>query len=371
MSEAGNNSKRTPLYDIHIKHNGRMVDFGGWNLPIQYSGIIEEHKAVRQAAGIFDVSHMGEITVEGKQALDLLQELVTNDVSLMQDNKVQYSPVCNDNGGIIDDLMIYRFGPEKYLLVVNASNTEKDFNRVREIAAGYPEASVANVSLEFALIALQGPLAAHILSAKADQDVGSMKPFSFIPEVNVCGEPALVSRTGYTGEDGFEIYCEPHSAPVIWEELMAKGRAYGLLPAGLGARDTLRFEACLPLYGNELDDETNPLEAGLGRWVKLDKASFRGKEALEKINAAGLDRKLVGLEMIGRGVPRHGYSILQGERIVGHITTGSFSPTLEKNLGLAYIDIHCTEPGTELLVDCRGRLVEARVVPIPFYSRRR
>jgi len=371
LSETGKDLKRTPLYDIHIKYGGRMVNFGGWELPIQYSGIINEHHAVRQAAGIFDVSHMGEISVEGEQALDLIQELVTNDASLIKDNQVQYSPICNDNGGIIDDLITYRFGPEKYLLIVNAANTEKDFNRVKEIAANYPKARIANISSKVAQIALQGPKAVDILAAEADQDVRALKYFWFIPEVNVCGEPALVSRTGYTGEDGFEIYCDPYSAPVIWEGLMARGKEYGLIPAGLGARDTLRFEACLPLYGNELDDETNPLEAGLGRWVKLNKAFFRGKDNLVKVNEEGLRRKLVGLEMIGRGVPRHGYLVLQGERVVGQITTGSFSPTLEKNLGLAYVAIDCAEPGTELLVDCRGRQVEARVVQIPFYSRRR
>jgi aminomethyltransferase len=348
-----------------------MVDFGGWELPIQYSGIINEHKAVRQAAGIFDVSHMGEISVEGEQALDLIQELITNDASLIKDNQVQYSPICNDNGGIIDDLITYRFGPEKFLLIVNASNTDKDFNRVQELAAGYPKARIANISSKVAQIALQGPKSVEILSAEADKDVGAMKYFWFIPEVNVCGEPALVSRTGYTGEDGFEIYCDPHSAPIIWEGLMARGEAYGLIPAGLGARDTLRFEACLPLYGNELDDATYPLEAGLDRWVKLDKDSFRGKESLVNVQKTGLTRKLIGVEMTGRGIPRHGYPLLQGETVVGHITTGSFSPTLEKNLGLAYAAIDCAEPGTELLVDCRGRLVEARVVSIPFYSRRR
>lgn len=371
MNETEKDLKRTPLYDVHLKYGGRMVNFGGWNLPIQYSGIIEEHRSVREAAGLFDVSHMGEITVKGKQALDLLQELVTNDVSIIKDGQVQYSPMCNDAGGIIDDLIIYRFGPENFLLCVNAANTEKDFERVQEVASGYQEAEVANISSEVAQIALQGPQAAAILSRETEADIKAIKYFWFLPEIEVCGEPAMVSRTGYTGEDGFEIYCRPESAPSIWEDLMHSGRDLGLAPAGLGARDTLRFEACLPLYGNELDDAVNPLEAGLGRFVKLGKPSFRGKDPLVKSTEAGLQQKLAGLEMIGRGVPRHGYPVFQGEAEVGKITTGSYSPTLDKNLGLAYVAVEFGEPGTQLLVDCRGRKVEARVVTTPFYSRRR
>ena len=369
MTEAHNNLKRTPLYDMHIKYGGKMVDFGGWELPIQYSGIINEHKTVREAAGIFDVSHMGEITIKGPQALDLLQEMVTNDVALLKDNQVQYTPICRDDGGIIDDLIIYRKGAEDFLLVVNAANTERDFERVRELAAGYPGAEIENISSAVAQIAIQGPRAASILSQVTADDISSIKYFWFLPEVSLCGETALVSRTGYTGEDGFEIYCSREAAPKIWEELMQKGTGQGLLPAGLGARDTLRFEACLPLYGNELDEATNPLEAGLTRFVKLYKPSFRGKDTLVRAKHKGLAKRLVGLEVTGRGIPRHGYPVLHETSVIGRITSGSYAPTLDKNLGLAYVGEEFCELDTNLLVDIRGRKVEARVVSIPFYKR--
>lgn len=348
-----------------------MVDFGGWNLPIQYSGIISEHDAVRHRAGIFDVSHMGEFTVEGEQSLALLQELLTNDVSLVADNQVQYSPMCNDHGGIIDDLMVYRYNQDKFFLVVNASNTEKDFQRVEEVASSYPGVKIANISNQVALIALQGPLAAKIIATETEEDLPSLKPFRFVSDIFLCGEKVMVSRTGYTGEEGYEIYCGVESAPFIWEMLMQRGKNLGLQPAGLGARDTLRFEACLPLYGNELDDDTNPLEAGLHRFVKLNKPDFRGKDSIVKANEAGLKKALVGLEMVGRGVPRHGYSVMHQDAPIGHITTGSYAPTLDKNLGLAYVPPGFATPGTQVFVDIRGRKIEAQVVSIPFYSRRR
>lgn len=371
MSNPDTKLKETPLYEMHLKYKGRMVDFGGWNLPLQYSGIINEHDTVRQRAGLFDVSHMGEFTIEGEQSLALLQELLTNDVSLVSDNQVQYSPMCNDQGGIIDDLMVYRYNQDKYLMVVNAANTEKDFNRVKEVASGYPGAEIANISSQVALIALQGPLAAEIITTETETDLTSLKPFRFIPDAFICGEKAMVSRTGYTGEDGFEIYSSVEGAPVIWEMLMHRGKSLGLLPAGLGARDTLRFEASLGLYGNELDEDTNPLEAGLHRFVKLDKPDFRGKDSIVKTQEAGLKKTLVGLEMVGRGVPRHGYPVMHQETPIGNITTGSYAPTLDKNLGLAYVEPSFAEPGTQVFIDVRGRQIEAIVVPIPFYSRRR
>lgn len=371
MSETGADLKKTPLYDIHKKYGGKMVDFGGWGLPIQYSGIINEHKAVRQAAGVFDVSHMGEIAVSGEQAVDLLQELVTNDVSLLAVNQVQYTPMCRDDGGIIDDLIIYRLAPDKFMLVVNAANTAKDFERVNELAGKYPGVEVADISFNTAQIALQGPLSCNILSQTTSDNVRTLKYFWFLPEASVCGEPALISRTGYTGEDGFEIYCSRKSAPLIWEGLAKRGAEYGLVPAGLGARDTLRFEACLPLYGNELDEETNPLEAGLTRFVKLYKPSFRGKDVLARAKHEGVKKRLVGLEMVGRGIPRHGYPVLFGSSAVGRVTSGSYAPSLDSNLALAYVDADYSELGTDLVIDIRGRKTEARVVSIPFYKRRR
>jgi aminomethyltransferase len=371
LSQPETNLKETPLHEIHMKYQGRMVDFGGWNLPIQYSGIINEHDAVRNRAGIFDVSHMGEFTIAGEQSLALLQELLTNDVSLVADNQVQYSPMCNDHGGIIDDLMVYRYNQEKYMLVVNAANTEKDFQRVQEVASGYPGVKITDISDQTALIALQGPLAAQIIATETETDLPSLKPFRFVTDMFLCGEKVMVSRTGYTGEDGYEIYCSAESTLFIWEMLMQRGKNLGLLPAGLGARDTLRFEACLPLYGNELDEDTNPLEAGLHRFVKLNKPDFRGKDSIVKANDAGLKKTLVGLEMIGRGVPRHGYAVVHEDTPIGHITTGSYAPTLDKNLGLAYVSPGFAAPGTQVFVDIRGRKIEAQVVPIPFYSRRR
>ncbi|NLK00229.1 MAG: glycine cleavage system aminomethyltransferase GcvT [Clostridia bacterium] len=362
--------KRTPLYEIHHQYGGRVIDFGGWALPVQYKGIIDEHRAVREKAGIFDVSHMGEILVEGGQALDLLQELVTNDVSKMKINQVQYTPMCNDRGGIIDDFIIYRLGESKYLLVVNAANTEKDLNRVLEVAKGYPEARVEDITDQVGIIAIQGPLAKEILQKITPQDLGDIKYFWCVQDVEAAGENTmLISRTGYTGEDGFEIYCPSQSAPAIWEALMKEGEGLGLVPAGLGCRDTLRFEVCLPLYGNELTEDTNPLEAGLGRFVKLDKPSFRGREAIAEMKEEGPGRVLVGLEMTSRGIARTNYPILENGQKVGVITSGSFAPSLDKNLALGYVPKELSEIGTALQVDARGRLIDARIVPIPFYKK--
>jgi len=370
LSVTGIKLKRSPLHEIHLKYGGKMIDFGGWELPVQYSGIIEEHRAVRKNAGLFDVSHMGEISVEGDQALDLLQELVTNDVSRLEVNQVQYTPMCNDCGGILDDLVIYRRGEKQFLLVVNAANTERDFNRVLEVGSRYPGARVANISDQVALLALQGPQAQDILQELTDTDLNTIKYFWSQQQVAIAGRKAiLVSRTGYTGEDGFEIYCSPEEAPYLWEALMERGKSRGLVPAGLGARDTLRFEVCLPLYGNELTENTTPLEAGLTRFVKLYKPFFHGKEALVRAKKEGLKKKLVGLEMVSRGIARSGYRVLKDDQVVGEITSGSYAPTLDKNLALGYVQPHLSEVDTELLVEARGRFIEARVVSIPFYKR--
>ena len=361
--------KRTALFEQHVRCGGKMVDFGGWELPVQYAGIIEEHQAVRSKAGLFDVSHMGEISLVGPQALDLLQELVTNDVSVLDIDRVMYTPMCRDDGGIIDDIIIYRTGELSYLLVVNASNTERDFQRILEIGAEFPRAELENISDRTAQLALQGPLAEIVLQPLTGCYLPTLKYFSSCSNVMVAGQEVLLSRTGYTGEYGFEIYCGPEAVPVIWEKLIDTGRPLGLIPAGLGARDTLRFEACLPLYGNELNEETNPLEAGLTRFVKLYKPSFRGRDSLVRMKKEGLKKRLVGLETVQPGIPRTHCPIKKNGQVVGEITSGTFAPTLKKNLGLGYVPPHLAEVGTSLGVQIRSRTVEARVVPIPFYLR--
>lgn len=360
--------KRTPLYEVHLKYGGRIIPFGGWALPVQYAGIIEEHQAVREKAGLFDVSHMGEIEVRGPQALDLVQALVTNNAGRLQVNQVQYSPMCNERGGVIDDLLIYRL-EDGFLLVVNAANTAKDREWARNAAARFPRVEVRDVSSETAQLALQGPLAQSILLSLTDYDLGRIKYYWFVPDVSVAGVNCLVSRTGYTGEDGFELYCRSEDAAALWERIMDAGRPHGLVPAGLGARDTLRLEACMPLYGHELDEETTPLEAGLGRFVDLEKPGFIGREALLEQQERGVGRKLAAFIMLERGVPRNGYPVKTAGSETGRVTSGSFSPSLEKNIGLAYIPAEYAVAGTEIDVVIRGKDCRAQVVKKPFYIR--
>jgi len=360
--------KKTPLYEKHLGLNAKMIGFGGWLLPVEYTGIIEEHRQVRSAAGLFDVSHMGEVIIRGKDAGAFLQELLTNDLSKAADGKVVYSPMCYDNGGVVDDLLVYKFSDDYYLIVTNAANTEKDFEWIREHLTGDTEA--VNVSDSWAQIAIQGPSAESILQEAADYPLKDIRFFTFVPEVNVCGVPAMVSRTGYTGEDGFEIYLPREKATVVWDGLLESGRGMGLVPAGLGARDTLRLEAALPLYGHELSPDITPLEAGLGIFVKLNKDSFIGKEALLRQHDRGLERKLAGFEMTGRGIPRNGYDIMDGDNRIGFVTSGSYSPSLGQNIGLAMADIRYSEPGTEFDVIIRNRPVRARTVELPFYRKK-
>ena len=364
--------KRTPLYELHLKLGARMVPFGGWEMPVQYTGVIEEHRAVRQAAGLFDVSHMGEFEVSGPQALDLIQLVSTNNAAKLAVGDVQYSLMCYENGNVVDDILVYRLGEHRYWLVVNAGNTRKDWEWITTARerAGLRNLELVNRSDEIALLALQGPKAAEILQPLAPGAVLSeMAPFTLKAGVTVAGVPTLVlSRTGYTGEDGFEIYVKSEDAAALWEALLEAGEEEGLLPCGLGARDTLRFEAKLPLYGHEISEQHNPLEAGLGFAVKLKKGvDFIGRDALAKQKEQGLTRKLVGIEMIDRGIPRQGYPVAVGGEVVGEVTTGSFSPTLEKNIGLAYVPVAYSAVGTEVEVIIRGRALKARVVETPFY----
>jgi len=363
--------KRTPLFPQYADYPAvRCIDFGGWELPVQFYGIQKEHEAVRNEAGLFDVSHMGEFRVTGPDAERFLQRLTTNDVSGLVPGQAQYTFMCYPSGGVVDDLIIYKITQDQYLLVVNASNIDKDFAWLSEHMIG--DVSLDNESGQTALLALQGPLASRILSRLTTHpaEVESLAPFHFMLQAEVCGSKAMVSRTGYTGEDGFEIYLHAEDAPHVWRELLRSGAPDGLLPAGLGARDTLRFEAKLPLYGQELSERITPLEAGLGFFVKLDKeGGFVGQEALAKQKAEGLPRKLVGVEMIDRGIPRAQYPVYADNRQIGEVTTGTQSPTLKRNLGLALLDIDYTRLGTEVWVEIRGKRLKAVVVKSPFYRR--
>ncbi|WP_076758379.1 glycine cleavage system aminomethyltransferase GcvT [Edaphobacillus lindanitolerans] len=359
---------RTPLFDLYSAHGAKTIDFGGWDLPVQFSGIKAEHEAVRNRAGLFDVSHMGEVLVEGPDSTSFLQKLVTNDVSKLTEGRAQYTVMCNEQGGTVDDLLIYKMSDRKYFVVVNAANTEKDVRWMKEHAEG--DVTVTDVSSDYALLALQGPLAEKILSALTDEPLEEIKFFRFREGVDIAGRNVLISRTGYTGEDGFEIYASPEDARALWEEILRAGESDGLVPAGLGARDTLRFEAGLPLYGQELSDSISPLEAGLGFVVKLGKEeAFIGKAALAHQKEEGVPRKLVGLEMIDKGIPRTGYAVYRGEEKVGEVTTGTQSPTLGKNIGNALILTEFAIPGEELEVEVRKRRLKAKIVETPFYKR--
>lgn len=360
--------KKTPLFASHQKYGGKIVEFGGWLLPVQYSGIIEEHAAVRTKAGLFDVSHMGEIWVEGREALAFLQNLVTNDLAGMKNGQIRYSPMCYEDGGTVDDLLIYRYGETCYLVVVNAANIDKDREWMIKNMAGF-EAVLTDKSDETAQLALQGPLSTAILSKLTGEAVADIAFYHFIDDVAVAGKKTMVSRTGYTGEDGYEIYCAPEDVTHLWESIMEAGREEGLLPAGLGCRDTLRFESCLPLYGHELSAGISPLAAGLGRFVKLDKASFIGREALVRQKEAGLPLKVMGVEVKGRGIARAGYPIKADGRVIGTVTTGSPAPTLGKNMALALVDAAYAEIGREIAVEVRGKEIAAVIVAKPFYKR--
>jgi len=360
--------KRTPLYKKHLEHKGKLIDFGGWELPVEYAGIIPEHEAVRNAAGLFDVSHMGEVTVTGEDAEEYIQNMVTNDISTMEDTQIYYSPMCYPNGGVVDDLLIYKYNREKYLLVVNAANTEKDVEWFQSHRKGNVE--VENVSAEYAQLALQGPLAQKMLQKLTDKNLDEIKFFYFCEEVPLGEINAFVSRNGYTGEDGFEILVAPQDAETLWDRIIEAGKDQGLQPAGLGARDTLRFEVCLPLYGHEISDSITPLEAGFGYFVKLDKDDFIGKEALKTQKSLGLKRKSCAIEMMDRGIPRAGFEVFDEDRKIGAITTGSYSPTLKKNVGLALLDIEFTEEGREVEILIRNKLLKARITKKPFYAKK-
>jgi len=359
------NSQRTPLFDSHVRAGGKIVDFAGWQLPVQYTGLMEEHRAVRTAAGLFDVSHMGEFKVSGPRAESFLQQLTPNDVSKLTQGRIHYSGLLTGSGTYVDDLLVYRVAEEEFMLVVNAANSNKDFAWLEERSPA--DVNLEDVSADYALLALQGPRAEEILAQTTEVDLSPIRYYRF-ELADIAGHQAIVSRTGYTGEDGFELYLSPTSAPAVWDRLLEAGEPHGLIPAGLGARDTLRLEAAMALYGHEIDDTTTPLDAGLGWVVKLAKGDFLGRDVLVAQKEQGLDKKLVGFEMVGRGIGRQGYEVLENGEVVGRVTSGSFSPTLEKAIGMAYVPPRLAEAGTEIEIQVRKNAVPARVVPIPFYK---
>ena len=356
--------KKTSLYEQHVARGGKIVDFGGWALPVQYQGIAQEHRAVRTAAGLFDVSHMGEIRVTGADAAAFIQRMVTNDIAPADTGRAIYSPMCEDNGGVVDDLLIYKYSDTEFLLVVNAVNTDKDAAWLNEHVSG--NVIVENVSDDFAQLAIQGPTAETILQKLTDEPLGEITFFRFKPDVKLGGISAMVSRSGYTGDDGFEIYLRCADAPKLWNSLLDAGRDDGLVPVGLGARDTLRLEAALPLYGQEISADISPLAAGLGRFVKMDKGDFIGREALLAQKADGPARLLAGFELMAPGIPRSHYEVEAGGKTIGFVTSGSVSPSLGKSIGLALADAAFAKVGTPIDIIIRGKAVAAKVVDIPF-----
>ncbi len=360
--------RRTPLYPMHLKYDGNMIDFGGWELPVEYkaTGILAEHHQVRRKAGLFDVSHMGEVDIRGEQAGAFVQELVTNDISTLKENQVCYSPMCYPDGGCVDDLLVYKHSRDHYFLVINAANTDKDFAWMQEHKI--PGVTLENVSSRYAELALQGPLAEGILQSICDTDLKEINYYWFRPGVKVAGIDCLISRTGYTGEDGFELFTSPDKACDLWEAILEAGKG-AVLPIGLGARDTLRFEAKMPLYGHELDKGITPLEARLDRFVRLDKPSFIGKEALARQKEKGPERLLVEFEMTERGIPRAHYEVQKNGQNIGWVTSGGYAPTLGKNLGLALVKSEFAKPGEEIDIIIRNKPVKARTGQGLFYRR--
>lgn len=365
--------KRTALYEEHVRLGGRLIDFGGWELPVQYAGVMEEHEACRRAAGLFDVSHMGEVLVEGKDAEAFLNFLVTNNVAKLAVGQAQYTVMCHESAGIVDDLVIYRRSQDRFLVVVNASNTDKDFSHILETRKRFAgnDLSIRNESAKFSQIAIQGRLAEQILQPFTPVKLAEIRTYWFAEGAVLGNIPAIIARTGYTGEDGFEIYVAWDKGPDVWRGLLEAGTPLGLKPCGLGARDTLRLEMKYPLYGHELTDETHPLEAGLSWVVKLDKGEFVGRRAIMEAKERGARRKLVGIRLTGRGIPRQGYPVFSadGTSRLGEVTSGTQSPSTRQAIGIAYVEGAHANLGDALSVDIRGQKIPAEVVPTPFYKR--
>lgn len=360
-----NEVKRTPLYNLHKALGAKMTVFAGWEMPLEYSGIIDEHRTVRSAVGLFDVSHLGKIEVTGLKALDAVQVATTNDASKLSDGQVQYNLICNPSGGIMDDVTLYRFSEDRFMFCVNAANREKIFNWLRENIGNIAE--VRDKSSDRATLALQGPLAQQVLQKVCDVELSLIRYYRFVLN-NINGIEAILSRTGYTGEEGFEIYVSSAAAETVWQMIMDAGKDVGIKPCGLGARDSLRLEMGYTLYGNDITEETTPLEAGLERFVKFQKPSFIGKEALLTQAHEGIKKRLVGFEMVGRGIPRSHYPIHADGRRIGEVTSGESSPSVGKFIGMGYVETQFSNPGTKIKIEIRGKMVEAVVVPRPFYK---
>jgi aminomethyltransferase len=358
--------QRTPLYETHVRSGARMVEFAGWEMPVQYAGILDEHEAVRTRVGIFDVSHMGEVVFRGPKALEAVSRAFTNDLGKIVDGQAQYGCLCRDTGGIVDDVIVYRRSAEDLLVCVNAGNRRKDFEWLAAHAGG---AEVTNESDDWAQLAIQGPLAPQVVQRLTKKNLSAMRPFRFAAG-EVAGVQGIVARTGYTGEDGFEIFCRSGDGPRLWDAIVEAGKPERIQPCGLGARDSLRLEMAYRLYGQDMDDGTTPLEAGLGWVVKLDKGDFVGREAMLRQKEQGLSRKLVGFVLTDPGIARHLYPVVQDGRKVGEVTSGTKSPSLGTAIGLAYVPPALAAEGSTFAVEIRGRPAAAKVVKTPFYVRK-
>ncbi len=358
--------KKLPLHSEHERLGARFGAFGEWYVPLYYTSVIEEHETVRTGVGVFDISHMGEFFVHGKDARELVNHWIANDVAKLSPGGALYSPVCRENGGIVDDVVVMEEGPEQFLIVVNAANIEKDFNWFKAHKTG--DASLENASDQIGLLAIQGPLSRKVIHSLFDIDLSKISYYHFVKFDSPFGELVL-SETGYTGEEGFEVFCPAEELPHLWQRLMKVGKPVGLKPVGFGARDTLRLESRFLLYGHDMTDETTPLEVGLAWTIAWEKTDFIGKEALEEERKRGIKRKLIGFEMSDRGIARDGYSVLIDGRQIGKVTSGTFSPTLKKSIGLAYITTEHAQIGQAIDIEIRGQAIKARIVKTPFYKR--
>ena len=367
---SSDNLKKTPLNAAHRELGGKMVDFGGWDMPVQYpAGVIEEHMATRTRAGLFDVSHMGEIWVEGEDAIPFINRITTNDVTKLVDGQAHYSALTNAKGGVVDDLLVYRFDQGKLLLVVNAGTTDKDWDWITSHDKG-ENVTLTNASADYCQIAVQGPEAVDILKTLTDTNLDEIKYYHFTTG-RVDGVESIISRTGYTGEDGFEVYADSKYAEQLWKKLLEAGASVGILPCGLAARNTLRLESAMSLYGHELSDDITPLEANLGWITKLNKGDFIGSDALKEKKERGLSRRIVGFEMTQPGIARDGHDVFIDDKRVGYVTSGSPAPFLKKNIGLAFLPVEFANDGQEIKIDVRGKHLSAKVVPTPFYKRQK
>ncbi|HEX6973591.1 MAG TPA: glycine cleavage system aminomethyltransferase GcvT [Vicinamibacterales bacterium] len=371
MSQSAPGSlKKTPLNARHRSHGAKMVEFGGWDMPVEYSGLAEEHMAVRTKAGLFDVSHMGEIEIAGKDALKAVQHITSNDAGKLANNQIQYSALTTPQGTFVDDVLTYKLSDEHFMLVVNASNIIKDFSWITEQIKGIGDAVAVNTSSRYALMALQGPAAREVLQSLTGANLSDVKYYWFTTG-EVASVMCTISRTGYTGEDGFEVFVPPSQAERVWDAILQAGKPHGVIPAGLGARDTLRLEAAMRLYGNDMDDTTTVVEADLGWIVGWKKDEFLGHDVLKKQKAEGTSRKLVGFEMLDRAIGRHGYDVYIDGQKAGVVTSGTQTPYVKKAIGMAYLPATHTAPGTEFEIEIRGRRAKAKVVPLPFYKRQK